>query len=138
MNSGKAKVPIKEDSASYRPIVDIPMDNASCLNDRLAREEHDIVVKNQGQTDSYWAFSTVVAVESIHQIARGVLVSLSEQQLIYCNIDNKGCSEESMPLAFDFLVSNGGLDTEEHYPYQAAQGDCPTSYTSSSSSLQDV
>merc|ERR1712195_444893 len=50
-------------------------------------------IKNQGQCGSCWAFGTVASVEGINAIKNKKLVSLSEQQLVNCDVDggDLGC-----------------------------------------------
>lgn len=72
-----------------------------------------------------WSFAATGAIEGINKIVTGSLVSLSEQELIDCDKSyNNGCGGGLMDYAYQFIIDNHGIDTEEDYPYRGREGQC--------------
>ncbi|KAH1022762.1 procathepsin L [Dendroctonus ponderosae] len=82
-------------------------------------------IKHQGNCASCWAFSAVGSIESQYYLKHGVLVSISEQNLIDCAVDqtNNGCNGGWMANAFQYLTTHS-ITAESEYPYAGIQQSC--------------
>lgn len=81
-------------------------------------------VKNQGQCGSCWAFSSAGALEGQLKKKTGKLLALSPQNLVDCVSENYGCGGGYMTTAFQYVQQNGGIDSEDAYPYVGQDESC--------------
>ena len=83
-------------------------------------------IKDQGQSESCWAFSSTGALEGQHFAKTKQLVSLSEQYLVDCSgqFGNMGYDSGWMHTCFQYIKANQGIDTESSYPYEPRDGQC--------------
>jgi C1A family cysteine protease len=80
-------------------------------------------VKNQGMCGSCWTFSATGAMEGVHFLASGSLVGLSEEELVQCATSaGQGCQGGWMDKAIQWVVDNGGIDSEDDYGYTSGGG----------------
>jgi C1A family cysteine protease len=79
-------------------------------------------VKDQGQCGSCYSFSATGGLEGQLMRKTGTLPSLSEQNIIDCDPIDGGCNGGNSFIAWSWVNSNGGIDSEASYPYS------PTNY----------
>eukprot|EP01063_Lacrimia_lanifica_P005748 TRINITY_DN1347_c0_g2_i1.p2 TRINITY_DN1347_c0_g2~~TRINITY_DN1347_c0_g2_i1.p2 ORF type:complete len:330 (+),score=97.25 TRINITY_DN1347_c0_g2_i1:52-1041(+) len=92
------------------------------------REKNAVTaVKNQARCGSCYSFSTTGAIEGQQAVAKGKLVSLSEQEIVSCSKLTLGCNGGWQDKAVRWLTTfqKGNIVTEEAYPYTSGGGFVP-------------
>jgi hypothetical protein len=81
-------------------------------------------VYDQGQCGSCWAFSATETIESYYALAGGALTSLSMEQIVDCDTSgqDQGCNGGFPEGAYQYVQSQGGIDSLNNYPYVAEGG----------------
>jgi len=83
-------------------------------------------VRDQGDCNACYAISAAQAIEGLHFLRHGKLLTLSEQQLLDCSLEtgNTGCEGGRMSAAFQWVKKNKGIMDNDVYPYEGKAGSC--------------
>ncbi len=81
-------------------------------------------VKDQSSCGSCWAFSATGNLEGQMKLLKKQTVRLSEQMLVDCDDIDSGCDGGLQENAFNWLKENGGIMSEDDYPYVARKRAC--------------
>ena len=81
-------------------------------------------VKDQGSCGSCYAFSAIANLEGLYYKKMGKNKAFSEQMIVDCDTEDSGCNGGLMELTFDWVKSNGGIESEADYPYVGRKQTC--------------
>merc|ERR1712110_387055 len=81
-------------------------------------------IKDQGSCGSCWAFSTACNLEGTGFVSSSKLVSVSEQDIVDCDHNDDGCDGGDAASALAWSSQNGGVASEQAYPYTGQDGSC--------------
>jgi len=98
-------------------------------------------IKNQQQCGSCWAFSATECIESAILIASGSVQLGAPQEIVDCDTNDAGCNGGDPAEAMNWVIAQGGQDTEACYPYTGQDGTCASSQctpTNKASGTQSV
>jgi hypothetical protein len=76
----------------------------------------NIVLVAHAECGACWAFATAAVAEAASYQQTGIVVSLSEKQLVDCDTANLGCDGGQIEPALKYVVNNG-LTLGATYPY---------------------
>jgi len=97
-------------------------------------------VKNQLQCGSCWTFSATETIESANlirgKISRSTL--LAPQEIVDCDPEGAGCGGGWPSQAMQWIIQQGGQDTEASYPYTGQDGTCASSRGTIGANIRSV
>ena len=79
-------------------------------------------VKDQGYCGSCWAFSATEQLESDAMRTLGASYVLSPEQITQCATKAYGCNGGWTEVAYAYVKSAGGIETDANYPYTSYNG----------------
>eukprot|EP01006_Ploeotia_vitrea_P026320 TRINITY_DN59295_c0_g1_i2.p1 TRINITY_DN59295_c0_g1~~TRINITY_DN59295_c0_g1_i2.p1 ORF type:complete len:340 (-),score=21.52 TRINITY_DN59295_c0_g1_i2:66-1037(-) len=81
-------------------------------------------IKQQGICGASWAFAATAAMESTWARKKNQLVSLSAEEIVQCATGPvaHGCVGGAPEAAYEFVIKNGGIDSEDDYYFTSGRG----------------
>ncbi|XP_053973401.1 procathepsin L [Hylaeus volcanicus] len=121
-------IPSRKRRVSQGPMVGAVLHDPRHIPRQLDWREKGFKTPAQNQRDcgSCYAYSIAGSIQGQIFKETGMLIPLSEQQLIDCSAStgNMGCSGGSLRNTLRYLEKAKGLMAQEHYPYRGKQGRC--------------
>ncbi|OHT01363.1 Oryzain alpha chain [Tritrichomonas foetus] len=83
-------------------------------------------IRDQGECAACWAFAIIQSVESAYALKHTTLYELSEQNLIDCVLDCKGCQGGYIPQTYVYVMNyqDGQFNLRDDYPFLGGEEAC--------------